>query len=195
MINELKHPIQTFTRDRVGVYNGVAVRDVPWYSWNDYRPVHKQRLWEATRRHVSTDDRVVFVGGGKGVVPIKTAQFGADVLVIEAAAEMVAHLRETATLNQQEIGLIHGLVEAGHDVYGDASQARQMSTADLSGDMLVLDCEGAERDILPAPQFETVVVETHPQHGADTLEVAGQMTGEVEQHATARHPGDFLIRT
>jgi len=195
MINELKHPIQTLTRDRVGVYNGVAVRNIPWYDRNDYRPVHKQRLWEATRKHLATGDRVTFVGAGKGVVPIKAAQFGADVLVIEAAKEMVNQMRETATLNQQEIGIIHGLVEAGHDIYGDASAAQRMGTAELSGDILVLDCEGAERDILPAPQFDTVVVETHPQHGADTLDVAEQLTGEVEQYATARHPGDFLIRT
>lgn len=195
MISELTHPIQTLTRDRIGVYNGVAVRGVPWYNWNDYQPVHKQRLWEATRLHLQTGMDVTFVGVGKGVVPIKAAQFGANVLVVEAAAEMVEHMRDTATLNQQQVSVVHALVEAGHDIYGDASDAEHYTTADLSGDMLVLDCEGAERDILPAPQFDTVVVETHPQHGADTLAVAQLLEGDVHQYATARHAGDFLIRT
>jgi len=38
--------------------------------------------------------------------------------------------------------------------------------AGLTGDVLVLDCEGAERDILPVDGFETVIVETHPEHGS-----------------------------
>lgn len=195
MINTLRHPLETLTRDRIAVYNGVAIRGLPWYHANDYRPVHKQRLWKATRKHLSTDMAVTFVGGGKGVVPIKAAAFGADVTVVEAAIEQVDTLRMTATLNQQQLTLVHGLVEAGHDVYGDATDARKLTTEDLDGDMLVLDCEGAERDILPAPQFDTVVVETHPQHGAGTADIAAQLNGTVEHYATARHPGDFLIRT
>lgn len=180
--------------DKIGVYNGVAVRDVPWHSYNDVAPMHKHHLWQATKKYLQTDDRVVFVGAGKGIIPIKASAYGARVVVIEAAIEMVEQMRETATLNQQQIEIIHGLVEAGHDIFGDGSTADHMTTDDLSGDVLVLDCEGAERDILPAPQFETVVVETHPQHGAPTTEIMEQLDGEVEYHAKARHEGAFLIR-
>lgn len=179
---------------KVGVYNGVAVRDVPWYSQNDFAPMQKHHLWNATKKYLSADDDVLVVGAGKGVVPVKASAYGANVVVIEAAIEMVEQMRKTATLNQQQIEVIHGLVEAGHDIFGDGSSADHLTTDDLSGDMLVLDCEGAEQDILPAPQFETVVVETHPMFGANTPEIIELLDGEVEYHAKARHDGAFLIR-
>ncbi len=193
----MKEYIQRF-RDRftskISVWNGVAIRDTPIYRTNDFHPVHKQRLWNATKKTLTADEDVVFVGGGKGVVPIKTAEYGHTVTVIEAAKEVVDELYETATLNQVEITIQHALVESGYDIYGDGTDADRLTTDDLDGDVLVLDCEGAERDILPAPQFETVIVETHPQHGATTHKIRTLLDGDVSHYATARHKGDFLIR-
>jgi len=197
MIRKLAELVKQLFRTRISTWQGVAVRDTPWWHPIDERPMHKTELWDATRSVVHTGDAVTFVGGGKGIVPVKAAEYGCDVTVIEAAAEMVESLRETATLNRVPMRIVHGCVEAGHDVYGDMSDARLMTSNDLSGDVLVLDCEGAERDILPCPQFDAVVVETHPQHGADTEAIREvlEQHGKVKHTATARHPGDFLLRT
>jgi len=43
---------------------------------------------------------------------------------------------------------------------------RITDTLAAEGDVLVLDCEGAEKDILPVDGFDHVVVETHPEHGS-----------------------------
>lgn len=180
--------------DRISVWNGVAVRDVPFFHPIDFRPMHKAELWGALKDNIDGSERVTFVGGGLGIVPVKAAEYGCNVTVIEAAREMVDQLEETATLNRTPMRIIHGLVEAGHNVYGDASEAMQLRTEDLSGDVLVLDCEGAERDILPAPQFDTIVVETHPQDGADTETIRGLLGDGVTHYDTARHRGDFLVK-
>lgn len=179
--------------NRISVWNGVAVRDVPFFHPHDFRPMHKTELWKALRSVIDGGESVTFVGGGRGVVPVKAVEYGCDVTVIEAAAEMVELLEETATLNRTPMRIIHGLVEAGHNVYGDASEAKQLRTEDLAGDILVLDCEGAERDILPASQFDRIIVETHPQDGTPTELVRELLGGRVTHFDTARHRGDFLI--
>ena len=102
---------------------------------------------------------------------------------------MVELCGETAELNKVDMEIVHAVVEAGREVFGTLGGAETLRTGDLEGDVLVLDCEGAEADILPAPQFDAVIVETHPQHGADTAELTG-----AEKYDTTPHEGDCLVR-
>lgn len=196
MIRHAKRAVELASKPfptRISVWNGVAVRDVPFWSPIDYHPLHKNELWQALKSNINGSEHVVFVGGGRGVVPVKAVEYGCEVTVYEAAIEMVNKLEETATLNRTPMRIVHGLVETGYSIFGDGSTAKHVRAEDLNGDILVLDCEGAEKDILPTPQFDTVIVETHPQHGASTDTIRKLMDGNVSHFAKARHRGDFLI--
>lgn len=186
--------LQPYLSDKISVWNGVAIRDEFLLSQKDHYPHHKERLTAAALAHSARGDRVVFVGGGPGVVPVRAAREGRHVLVHEAAAEYVTQLRETAALNEVVMNVEHSLVESGRDVYGTTDGARRVNSDSLAGDVLVLDCEGAERDIVPTPQFDTVIIETHPQHGAPTDMVREQLAGDVAHWRETKHDGDILIR-
>ena len=149
---------------QIGVYNGVAARDRDVLD-RDHEPGYKQHLVAAVRDAVDPGDDVVFVGGGRAVAPVHAARCGAEVTVYEAGDEALSVTKSAAELNDVDLHTIYMTVgapgavtgrEAGYSVDPDA----------IGGDVLVLDCEGAERDILPVDGFETVIVETHPAHGS-----------------------------
>lgn len=168
MLHGLK---QTVLEDSIAVYNGVAVRDSGLFEPIDHEPEYKTALIETIRNHVGEGDRVVVVGGGRGVAATHAARAGGEVVVYEAAREMSATLAETAELNGVTFDIRHAVVGTAHDVYGTLGDARRVAPSELAGDVLVLDCEGAERDILPVEGFGTVIAETHPQYGVPTSEV------------------------
>lgn len=156
---------------RIGVYNGVSVRDIKPLDTRDHYPAHKRALCLAALEVTRPGDNVVTVGGGRGVLATKLAEKGREVSVYEAAVEMVDTLEETAALNDVFYEVKHAVVGSTFDVYGTMGDAMTVPPSELSGDVLVLDCEGAELDILPASDFDTVVVETHPSFGASTEKV------------------------
>lgn len=163
---------------RIGVYNGVAVRDVDLISDRpDHEPSYKRALAKAAVDASNPGDSVCVVGGGRGVVPTILSRQGRDVSVFEAAAEMVERLHETKRLNGVDFGVTHAVVGDPQEVYGDASEAQHMRSDELAGDVLVLDCEGSELTILPVDSFDSVVVETHPQFDAPTSAVCGRLSG------------------
>lgn len=181
-------------RDRIAVYNGVAVRDRPLFDHTDREPQHKAALANAALSATDRDDTVVVVGGGRGVVPTILNQHGRYVAVYEAAGEMCQQLRETRRLNRVYFEIHHAVVGNPGDVYGDTSNARHVANVDdLDGDALVLDCEGAETSILPTSTFNTVVVETHPEFDAPTSMVHDLLTDGV---TVAPDPidGDVVIQ-
>lgn len=155
---------------QIGVYNGVAARDRAVLN-RDHEPRFKRHLVAAVREHVSPGDEVVVVGGGRAVVAVHAARLGADVTVYEAgdsALEVTDTVRE---LNDVTFDVEHAVVGRPVAVTGQPS-VRRVDPADLDGDVLILDCEGAERYILPDVEgFETTIVETHPQFGASLTTV------------------------
>jgi len=179
---------------RVGVYNGVAVRDIPFFAKHDRQPHKKRILWKATRDALTPGDTVTFVGGGKGIVPIKTAQRGHDVTVIEGAKELALDLEQTAGLNSITMQVRHGVVGSPENVWGDSSDATNIHPKSLHSDIIVLDCEGAETSILPLPEIETVVVESHPMHGVTETELRQIMHGEITSMYRNSHGGQVLVR-
>jgi hypothetical protein len=158
-------------KQRIAVYNGVAVRDIAPTTGGDHYPNHKQPLVNAVRESVTTDDEVVCVGGGRGVAVVHAARAGGTVTVYEAAREMVTLLAETARLNDVSLTVEHARVGPVIDAYGDATDARSIPTAELTGDVLVIDAEGAEQEILPVEDFRTVIVETHPRFGVSLSDI------------------------
>ena len=151
------------TPRQIGVYNGVAARDCGLVSRHE--PQHKAVLAGAVRDVVTPGDRVIVVGGGRAVVAVHAARCGGDVHVFEAGRDGLTTARSAKQLNDVDFCLSHAVVGHATAVDGPCADTR-IAPAQLSGDVLVLDCEGAEKDILPVPNFDTVIVETHPEHGS-----------------------------
>lgn len=183
---------QTVQGESIAVYNGVAVRDTGLFDTPDHYPDHKTALVDAVTSHVNAGDHVVVVGGGRGVAAVHAARAGGLVEVYEAASEMLDTLTETARLNGVRYDLHHAVVGEPRDVYGTVGDASHVAPDELAGDVLVLDCEGAERDILPVDGFRTVIAETHPRFGAATSDIV-ELLSDASVVAPDPIDGDVVV--
>lgn len=152
--------------------NGVAVVGPSrvFESQTTY-PEYKQCMCEFIRAHVGPGDTVSVVGGGFGVLSVVCAQQGAQVETYEASADSYADIQTTLSLNECHDSVeVHPAVVGRYDdhdreKYGFAPATPRLSPSDVctSCDVLVLDCEGAEADILSAigPTPDRIIVEYH----------------------------------
>jgi predicted RNA methylase len=159
---------------KIAVYNGIPARRVRLLDDTDVMYDYEARLLSALKQYISANDTVVDIGGGFGVAAVTAAnQTGPDgqVITYEASADHVDIIRETALMNQVEdrIEVRNVIVGTGVDIWGDTADTTVMDPSRLpSCDVLVMDCEGAEGDILANLRIEpqTVVVEVHPHLGS-----------------------------
>lgn len=155
-------------------YNGVKVRAgrfldpfVPGHSLD--KSGYEEAIVAAIRKHANRGDHVVIVGGGWGVSAVAAAKQvgdGGHVRVYEGAKEGVKHVRETTELNDcsDPVTVKHAIIGREVSLYSEAGDAAVHAGSELPAcDLLVLDCEGAENDILEALEVRpsTIVVETH----------------------------------
>lgn len=178
--------LRRFLPSRIAVYNGIPVQAarlgdsyVPWHE--THRPQYEETLLEAARDLVRTGDTVVIVGGGWGVSTVGVAQHVGDagnVVTYEGSKKAVQDIRETVNLS----GLSHR-VSVQHAVVGEnisirhhkASHSETVLSPDElpKCDVIVLDCEGAEKQILERSSLPNrIVVETHGLFGAPTGEIS-----------------------
>jgi len=176
------------------VYNGVAVRNRKLTAPDDHYPQHKQQLIETMYRYVNPDDEVITIGGGNGVLETHVARHTGSVITYEAAREMVDVINETARLNRVAIDVRHAIVGNVYEAYGTVDDATTVQADELSANVAILDCEGAETDILPLPQFDTVIVETHPEFGAGTKDIVDKLDGETSVVGPDEINGDVVVR-
>lgn len=153
---------------KIAVYNGVPVRNVRLFDVTDVVPDYEAPLVGAIRQRVQNGDTVVIVGGGLGVSTVAAArQCGPDgtVVAYEAGGERAERARETIELNGvADVATVRrALVETDVAVVGDAADVPTVAASDLPDcDVLVLDCEGAELDVLEASfDAHTLIVEAH----------------------------------
>ena len=133
-------------------FNGVEVYSGRALDQTLSHPDYKQGLLDAIRDHVG-GKTVELVGFGRGVTTVVALEAGAShVDVYEAATEMITLGVRTVVRNGvplERVKFFHALVGEGVDVYGTADGASSVSPSTLGGrDVLILDCEGAERSIL-----------------------------------------------
>ncbi|WP_226022582.1 hypothetical protein [Halomicrobium salinisoli] len=191
--------------EKIAVFNGVAVRRIPLLDLTDEFPAYEATLIDAVRSAVESGDDVVVVGGGWGVSSVVAARrAGPDgaVTAFEPARHRYRYVRETAALNgvDDRVAVRHALVGPGVKVDGDGSGAARLPPGDLPDcDVLVLDCEGAEADVLRHVDVEprTIVVETHACFGTpedatrDALDEQGYDV--VERAADEPDRGIFVL--
>lgn len=157
---------------------GVAVEDIPLFDATANMPEYKHGVLTGIRDAVDAGDTVCIVGGGYGISTIHTARCGAgQVIAYEAAPEMMEVFGKTLRENyysECSVNLRHGLVGPDVHVYGDASGAPRVHPTELPEcDLLVLDCEGAELEILRGMDEypRRMVIETHDERGAPAEDV------------------------
>lgn len=159
---------------KISVHNGIPVKSaVRLFDVTDEFPEYEVPLMRMVRDQVEPGDSVVVVGGGLGVSTVVAARevgAGGDVETYEGSASQFDAVKDTVSLNRVEenVTVHHAIVGSLQDQsaseYGAAEGAKTVDPVDLPAcDVLVLDCEGAEREILETMECtpRVVVVETH----------------------------------
>lgn len=149
-------PRQVGTRQGV-LYRGPRVIDAR------AEPDWKQPLVDAIHGATDHGHRTVHIGGGWGVAPVISAEYG-PVTVFEAADAFAPRCRETAALNgvADLIDVRHAVVGEPGEVWGPIGHAEVVPPSELpEADVYVIDCEGAETAILDdfGPRPNALIVE------------------------------------
>lgn len=169
------------TGDQTRLLDFVAKR---W--WADQvrsNPAYESALVAGLRAHVGPGEHVVVVGGGHGVtaaVAAIAAGPGGHVDAFEAGDDMLPKIRRTlaAAGVDTTVTVHHAIVGAAHSVYGDTTAAVVAAGSLPACHVLMMDCEGAEREILTdlarsEARPRVLLVETHGIFGAPTADIRG----------------------
>jgi tRNA A58 N-methylase Trm61 len=125
---------------------------------------------------------IVEVGGGFGVCTAEIATRArpdGEVVTHEAKDERCVILHDTLQMNH-----VADMVDVRN---------QRVESVSEDCDVLVLDCEGSEREILGADYYgdpDTVIVETHPVFGAPTTQIKRELEVDGYQILTEWRNGD-----
>ena len=171
--------VRPYLPSKIAVCNGVAVRSCKILDIDDEFPEYEAALIAGIRKHARNGDFVVQIGGGYGpsaVVAAQSVKPEGKVVVYEGGREYVKKIRETLRLNRVTdfVKVELGIVGEAHDVWGETADVDVIEPAEIPDcDVLVLDCEGAEQEILP--EFEcnprALIVESHGNLDSPTEDV------------------------
>lgn len=187
---------------QIAVYNGVPVRAarlgdsyIPWHE--THRPTYEETLLESSQELIQAGDTVVIIGGGWGVSTVEIARQigeGGEVITYEGSKKAVKDIVDTVQLSGlgDRITVRHAVVGENISIrhHEDLHADTILSPKELPEcDAVVLDCEGAERQILEQMDLpDRIVVETHGLFGAATDEIVAilsEHTYDVENQGVA----------
>lgn len=183
----------------------VTVRDTPLFDLSADNPRYKIGFIMAIHDNISPGDTVDIIGFGRGASTVHVLWAGAaEVNAYEAASDMIPTgidtLRRNLDTNTAKVEVRNAVVGEPVDVYGDYSEADLVSPGELSeADVLILDCEGAETDILSniGTHPETIICETHPTKGAPPEKVVDILDDEyaisIRESKLSEHPTKIII--
>lgn len=182
---------------RIANYHGVAVEQPVLDPTPRVQPEREAPLIRGIERNVRRDDHVVIVGGGYGVsTAISAWATGPDgrVDVYEGSEEWAAaNRRLVERANVDERVTVHeAIVGDAVDVWGRSERAPSISPGTLDpGDLLVMDCEGAEMSILMglSDTPRAAVVECHPDLGADDETIRRQLRERFDRVSSVSRDG------
>lgn len=195
LIKGVKFGYDTYIRPHLPLrkvsYNGVPVQVarlgdsiIPWHETDI--PGYEQALVKGIREHVEEGDKIVIVGGGWGVstvVAARHAGYHGCVTTFEGSLSAAKNVQNTVEVNSvtNRVTVKHAVVGQAISLHGTTSEDESVSnelptispTKLPQCDVLVLDCEGAELDILSRMEIDprTIIVETHGIYGAPESEV------------------------
>jgi precorrin-6B methylase 2 len=172
ILRRLYDPVRSFLPRKFASYGGVPVRDRGLFDRHDVR-AYKLAGQELIADTVHPTDHVVDIGTGHGAFAVRAAWQGSEVTIdaYEGAGSMVRKARETAEASfvSDRVTVHHAIVGEPNDLFGEPDGADVVDPAALDPcDVLITDCEGAERSILEAMSIEPreLVIESHPEHGS-----------------------------
>lgn len=177
-----KLPLQTVTYNEVTVLaSRWGDQFIPWHTVDISG--YEEALGRGLRQHVSHGDTVVIVGGGWGVTSVIAAEQAGEqgrVVTFEGSANEIENIRQTLELNgaADQVNIRHTVVAEAISLRGDRGDAEAIAPSELPDcDVLVLDCEGAETEIIDEMEIqpETLLVETHGMLGAPPDKVSSQL--------------------
>lgn len=184
---------------------GVTVHDTPLFDLSADNPRYKTGFLMAIHDNISEGDTVDIIGFGRGVSTVHILRAGAKkVNAYEAASDMITlgtdTLKRNVDSNTAKVEIKNAVVGEPVDVYGDYSDADFVSPGELSmSDVFVLDCEGAETDILSnlGTYPNTIICETHPTKGAPPEAIVDILEDEYEtsirEHKLSEHPTKVVV--
>jgi len=143
-------------------------------------PEYESGLVEGIQRNIRSNDNVLVIGGGVGVVTSLAALQSSPngrVTCYEGSKKEALLVRRTAEINAvaNRVTVIHAVVGEALHVYGAQPNEKPVSAVDLPPcDVLIMDCEGAELNILRQMSLRprVILVEAHGAYGAPTKTVA-----------------------
>lgn len=166
--------IRPYLPHKISVHNGVAVKDkVKLFDFTDIHPDYESALVSAIRTQVEEGDSVIVVGGGLGVstvAAVEATRREGVVETYEGSVEQYDIVNNTVSLNGVDDyanvnhAIVGSFLDHSAETYGKSGNAEVVNPSSLAeSDVLVLDCEGAELEILSniSHNPETVIVETH----------------------------------
>lgn len=186
-------------RDKLPTKNrslaGVTLDDAPLFDLTVERSLYKIGLIMSIYDHVSDGDHVEIVGFGRGVSSTHILRAGAGTVTgYEGAANMITKGKKTVTQNYDgnpSLDVRHAVVGESIDVYGDQSNAQNIHPSELSdADILVLDCEGAEKSILEnlGTKPETILCESHPSKGTPASTILNVLNNQYTTTVRKQQP-------
>lgn len=179
--------VRPYTRKKICMCNGVAVKRVHLLDRTEAYPEFKMEFVDPLADEIRTGDTVVQVGAGVGVSTVIAAEqsgITGRAITFEAGGDQLAITRETLELNEKTwqsrapVDLRHALVGNAVRVPGDLGDPDLVDPVSLPEcDLLGLDCEGAELEILRnmSKNPDRVVVESHGWLGSSTDEVRSEL--------------------
>jgi len=130
-------------------------------------PLYEQPIIRGVANHVLDDDRVVVIGSGLGAVTtICAAQTSEPVVSYEGSSEMYERSLKTYEMNNISERVVphHAVVAENIGVWGAEGDAAHVTVDELPRcDVMILDCEGAEFQIVENLEDKprVIIVETH----------------------------------
>jgi hypothetical protein len=184
------------------VLNGVVTRKARLLDLTTVNDGYEEPLVRAVREFVRPTDTCLIIGGGWGVSTVVAARITDNVIVYEGSVDQVEHVEETLTLNDvsDRVDLRLGLVAGSGEFYGETPAESVPPDRLPDADVLVMDCEGAELDVLQGMTIrpQTVVVESHGHFGAPTDAVTDILTNrgyEIRRTEPESEETDVMIVT
>jgi hypothetical protein len=149
------------------------------YTPTQSDPEYETALLHAIREVVDPGDKVLIIGGGKGISTVVAREAtGPDgsVVVYEASKRHTEYVERTLRLNDCKDGVMinHALVGEAIRLRGQIGEAKTITPAELTTcDVMSLDCEGIEDDVIRNMDSEPrqIIAETHPPLGTSTEDV------------------------
>lgn len=182
---------------KIRIFDTVFGVDVRWPQ------THKKPNCDLIKEYVKEGNNVTLIGGGYGITAVTAANQVGDsgrIVVYEGARSQIPPLQETIELNnvEEKVNIKHSIVGEAVDLTGQSDGAKMISPGGLLGDVIEMDCEGAEINIIKnLNEFPSrIIVETHPKKGAPTVDVEEALRDngyEIIERREDRNSGHVLV--